>query len=91
MSRWLELLESDSHRLSMRNVCTYAVVFSMCIGFLYCVWNDDGATAIGIAGILSTLIGVIYGIGKVQDASVTKAINANKTGGGNVPRSNKRV
>lgn len=80
MSRWLELLESDSHRLSMRNVCTYLVVISLCIGFLYCVYIHDGGTAIGIAGILSTLIGVIYGIGKTVDGSVTKSANLNKVG-----------
>jgi hypothetical protein len=71
--RWVELFEGDSRQLSMRVVCTYIVIITLCSGFLISLSREDGGTAIGIAGILSTMMGVIYGIGKFVDGSVTKA------------------
>ncbi len=73
MSRWAELIEGDNERLSMRSICTYIIVITLCAGVFICLQDKDGGTAMGLAGILSTLMGIIYGIGKVMDASVTKA------------------
>ncbi len=72
-ARFLELFEGDNLRLSMRAVITYAVTFTLCAGVLAALYKDDGGTAMGLAGILSTLVGTIYGIGKVVDGSVTKS------------------
>lgn len=73
INRLIELLEGDNQRLSMRVLCTYAVTGTLCTGVIMCLINRDGGTAIGLAGILSTMMGIIYGIGKVVDGSVTKA------------------
>ncbi len=73
--RWIELLEGDNQRLSMRSICTYIVVFTLCGAILMEVTETSPSEGIvlGLAGILSTLMGIIYGVGKVMDASVTKA------------------
>jgi len=73
MSRWAELIEGDNQRLSMRSVITYLVTFTLCVGFFMAMTDSDGGTAMGVAGILSTLVGIIYGVGKWADSSVTKA------------------
>jgi uncharacterized MnhB-related membrane protein len=73
MSRIVELLEGDNGKFSMRVLCTYLVTFTLCFGVIMSLKTNDGGTAIGLAGILSTLMGIIYGIGKVVDGSVAKA------------------
>lgn len=75
--RWLELLENDNHRLSMRSLCTYAVTFTLCGGIIQELTKQQPSEGIvlGLAGILSALVGTIYGIGKVTDGSVAKAVN----------------
>lgn len=70
-----ELIENDSERLSMRSVLTYAVILTLCRSiFIEMVKTSPNETLVlGLAGILSTLMGTIYGIGKAVDGSVTKA------------------
>jgi len=73
--RWIELLEGDNQRLSMRGVCTYVVTFTLCGAILLEVMepNPSEGIVLGLAGILSTLMGIIYGVGKFVDGSVAKA------------------
>ncbi len=73
MSRWAELIEGDNNKFAMRSVITYLVTFTLCAGFFMAMSDHDGGTAIGVAGILSTLVGIVYGVGKWADSSVTKA------------------
>lgn len=80
--RLIELLEGDNQRLSMRALCTYVVTLTLCGGTIQELAKTipNETIVLGLAGILSTLMGVIYGVGKVVDGSVTKAIgNANGT------------
>jgi len=75
MSRALELIQDDHGKLSMRSLITYIVTFTMCAAILAEVSKSmpSEGIVIGMGGILSTLVGIIYGVGKVVDGSVLRA------------------
>lgn len=77
MSRLVELFEGDNGKLSMRSLITYIAVTTLCVGILGAIFlKDSTGAAIGLAGILSTLVGLVYSVGKAVDGSVQKSLNS---------------
>lgn len=75
--RLVELIEGDNGKLSSRSVLTYLVTFTLCGGIIGELTKQlpSESIVLGLAGILSTLMGLIWGVGKVVDGQVAKAVN----------------